>query len=183
MKQVNAEVIIEAVRKHGFIIVPMIDVTNQSPPIMHTVGLTEKYGVPELVIAGIPPDFAVDVMEIAIDAVVERGSAFASREALPLPEGMPKDASPMRLIDALPSEIEAYGFVAAKLYYGERMSEIKFQQVLVPDNNDKMPWDEGFDEQGKPTQIMFWTEGAVKDLFPKPINDTHGFFTADETTH
>jgi hypothetical protein len=176
----NQENVKKAVAESGgFIIVPMIDMEGNSPLVIHTVGLTDKYGCPELVVTAVPEEISVGLIHYVVEQMVAKGGRFADKEELPLPEEMPADARPIAVRDALKSEIAAYPFMALRMFYGDR--EFELQQITMPDMNQVMPWEDGFYPGALDTQRMFWFEGGVQRAIPglSPDVTIEGFWHAE----
>ncbi|WP_432833036.1 DUF4262 domain-containing protein [Dactylosporangium sp. CA-092794] len=116
-------------------ILPTDDEPDTATPFAYTVGLT-AHGYPELLIAGLPPEIAHDLLNDLAARVYDKAERFshgqrisdliAGYEAV-LVEGEPTD-------DLLP------GVAIAR--YGRE--QVRLLQVIWPDPQGRFPWDAGY---------------------------------------
>lgn len=161
-EQISKEQVNEQIGRHGFIIVPMIDIRSELPLVTHTVGLGKLHGFPELIVVGIDMETSVGLINYAIHAMRERGGAFKDMELLPLPEEAPPGSPRLCVRTVMESEFKAFPLPASIAHYGDKVPS--YQQISMTDMNGKLPWEEEFHEHARDTQRMFWTEGGVRKV-------------------
>lgn len=150
----------------------MIDTTGSSPIVTHTLGLSERFGCPELMIVGADPDLANSLIGYIVSQIVELGRNFIDGQQVPLPLGADPGSAPLIIKDALASQLEAFPLVAAHAYYPNNTGQ--FQQVVMADHAGKFPWEDGCEPLILASQRMFWHEDGVRAVAPH-------FFNADGT--
>jgi hypothetical protein len=121
-----------------------------SPRVAYTVGLTETYGCPELMIFGV----GHEVANVVFHAVVSKIRAG----------GNLKDGDVLVNVLNLPCTIRHVTGEAASPYalnvirrYEGSAQKPAFQQIVYPDQANVLPWEPGYDERLRRIQRELWT--------------------------
>lgn len=137
------------IRSEGFAFI-CISADETVPPYAYTVGITETYGCPELLIFGVGEQIANVVFHAVVDKI-KNGSRFVDGDLL---------------VDVLnlPCAIKAISDEAARPFalnvfarYEGASQRPSFQQIVYPDRASVFPWEQGYDESMRPIQIELWT--------------------------
>ena len=120
------------------------------PPYAYTVGITETYGCPELLIFGVGEQIANVVFHSVVDKI-KNGSRFA-------------DGALLVDVLNLPCAIKVISDEAARPFalhvfarYERASLKPNFQQVVYPDRAGVFPWEKDYDQEMRPIQIELWT--------------------------
>ena len=105
----------------------------------YSIGLMKARNQPDLVILGMDAENAHGLMALAHDAYAN-GSRFALKERSSLLTPAPFQVGLTRVPDSAKEELFGQGVV----YYGG-LDAFDIWQVLLPDRNNLLPWDEGVD--------------------------------------
>lgn len=118
------------------------------PMFSYTIGLTLK-SLPEIIVMGLPPDHAVGVLNIVARRLIA-GEAKVNERLRDVLEG----GNDPVLMEAVLSEERQEFVLGAILRYGDR---VKALQLVLPDGNNRLPWDPEFDQRWKRTQVLLTT--------------------------
>lgn len=97
----------------------------------YTVGLTAK-GLPELLVYGLNPQVATNLLNMAAQWMIDNERAFATGEPY---TGFLAGDYVVRFIDATTGDLA----VARRLY-----PEVRCLQMVWPDRDGRFPWDDGY---------------------------------------
>lgn len=136
------------VRTEGFAFLcigPDVD----APPYAYTVGLTETYGCPELLIFGVGQQTAGPVFHTVVDKI-KAGARFSNGDVL-------------HDVLSVPCAIKAVSSAAAQPFALNVASRYKdtdqvptYQQLVYPDASGIFPWEAGYDKGLKRVQTELW---------------------------
>lgn len=136
------------IQRIGFAII-YIGPEPDVPPYAYTVGLTETYGCPELLIFGVNDRVALPVFNSVIDRI-KAGERFT-------------DGTILEEVLNFPCAIRAVGATTAGEYALNAISRYEsasispsFQQIVYPDEAGLLPWDNGYSEQMRRIQAEPW---------------------------
>lgn len=137
------------IKSDGFAFI-CIGADMETPPFAYTVGLTETYGCPELLIFGVG-DHVANVVFHAVVKRIRAGDAF-------------KDGDVLVKVLNLPCTIRQVSGEAAHPYALNVFSRYEcspqtpaFQQIVYPDKTSVFPWEAGYDESLRKIQRELWT--------------------------
>lgn len=131
------------IREQGCVIIWIpVDRGKRMPPFAYTVGLTERFKRPELLVFG----FAHDDALVLLNTIIRRfpRSGFAVPTDQPIP----------RVLDQVPVIVKSVTTERARPYTRiaiERCRHLEIpsrvQQVVVPDPHGRFPWESGYDKR------------------------------------
>lgn len=137
------------IRSEGFAYI-CIGPDVHGPSFAYTVGLTETYGCPELLIFGVGEQIA-NVVFHSIVGKIKNGERFA-------------DGDVMNDVLNLPCAVRDVSAGAARPFalnvwsrYEGALQTPRFQQVVYPDRASVFPWESGYDEAMRQIQKELWT--------------------------
>ena len=104
----------------------------------YTVGLHHK-GLPELIMVGLYPKLAMDLLNDCATRMIEQQAAFKHGTKV---EGIAN--MPLALIDLLDEQKHEYAIQAFNHY---RHWEFGMQQLVMPDAKGVFPWEGNFDKR------------------------------------
>lgn len=131
------------IREQGCVIIwtPM-DRRERTPPFAYTVGLTERFKRPELLVFGFTHDDALVLLNTIVRRYLRTGF------------GVPLDQPIAWVLDQVPVIIKSVATERARPYARiaiERCRHLKVpcqvQQVVVPDPHGQFPWESGYDKR------------------------------------
>lgn len=144
------EMIDGLIRSDGFAFI-CIGQDTDAPPFAYTVGLTETYGSPELLIFGVGQQIANVVFHGVVDKI-KAGARFSDGDVLVEVLNLPCSIRAVRSEAAFPFAMN----VAARYEFTDRAPS--FQQIVYPDRDGKFPWEPGYDEGMRRIQTELWSE-------------------------
>ena len=136
------------IRSEGFAFL-CIGQDVDAPPYAYTVGLTETYGCPELLIFGVGQQTANAVFHAVVDKI-KAGARFSDGDLLLEVLTVPCSIKAVSAEAALPFALN----VASR--YEDTEQVPTFQQIVYPDKADLFPWDPGYDKGMKRIQTELW---------------------------
>lgn len=137
------------IKSNGFAFI-CIGADTVSPGFAYTVGLTETYGCPELMIFGV----GNEVANVVFHAVVNRikaGEQLKDGDVLINVLNLPCTIRQVTGGAAIP-----YALNAIRRYEGSAQKPT-FQQIVYPDQTNVLPWEPGYDERLRRIQRELWT--------------------------
>lgn len=137
------------VRREGFAFL-CIGQDVDAPPYAYTVGLTETYGCPELLIFGVGQQTAGPVFHAVVDKI-KAGARFSNGDVLLDVLSVPCAMKAVSAEAALPFALN----VASR--YKDTAQVPAFQQLVYPDKAGVFPWEAGYDKGLKRIQTELWT--------------------------
>lgn len=149
------DMIEEGIQRVGWVLIPIVD--GLPRPFAYTVGLTETYNHPELIIIGFPPQAMCQIIGEAVAKLEEDGEAFKVEEV----PGVIKVKVHGVLQDGLlgcrdvtkKNKLELLCRAVAR--YGEDGFEAK--QLVFPDMHGILPWQPNFNEEWGQCQPKLYT--------------------------
>jgi hypothetical protein len=146
MRNPDPVAILEACRDHiarsGWY---CVGVTNPARPFTYTVGLTQTYGHPELVVAGLSPFQGRDALAAAVDWIKE-GGAFGDGD-----ETGRVIQNYLARFRAVNLDACIHPFSVSNAYYGRPVPRL---QLVWPDADGRFPSDEHCDRQTAAAQMI-----------------------------
>jgi hypothetical protein len=140
------------IEQHGCHLIMVME-DNDLPAFVHTIGLYEKYGHPELIVFGLKKEVASEILNDAAEMISE-GQSFTAGQSS---DEFLKEHS-MQFLSVDKRYYEFY-FGYASRYFGH--DDFPVLQMVWPDKESLFPWQEGF----------------VKDLkFKQPLLDRNTDF-------
>lgn len=141
---------IDAIIKRAGFAFLSIGQDGDTPPFSYTVGITETYKSPELIIFGVGQNVADAVFNGLVQRV-ENGERFNEGDVVIELLNMPV------AIKAVASEIaRPFTLNVASRYKGSKHSPT-FQQIVYPDQAGNFPWESGYNEEMRRIQSELWT--------------------------
>lgn len=137
------------IRTEGFAFL-CIEQDVDAPPYAYTVGLTETYGCPELLIFGVGQQTAGVVFQVVVDKI-KAGARLSNGDVLVDALNVPCTIKAVSAEAALP-----FALNVASRYEGKGQVPT-FQQVVYPDKAGVLPWEPGYDRNMKKIQTELWT--------------------------
>lgn len=132
----------EKIKIFGFSIVSVFS-DGESPGFSYTVGLTETYRHPEIIVFGLPQTVAASLFHSIVDTILDEGVVIET------------DVSYTKLAN-LPLEFSFVGMERAEPYMlacsARYHEDFAVLQMLWPDKSGHMPYDVLFDFELKKTQ-------------------------------
>jgi len=130
------------IREQGCVIIwTGADPSAGKPPFAYTVGLTERYKRPELLVFGFAQDDALELLNTLVRRFVRPGF------------GVPLDQPILRILEC-PVIVKAVTLEHARPYARLAISRCEalgrtcmVQQVVVPDARGVFPWESGYDKR------------------------------------
>lgn len=130
------------IREYGCTIICVgSDSSGGEPPFAYTVGLSERYKRPELLVFGFAPDDARDLLNSLVRRFLRPGFA------------VPLDQPIVRVLEC-PVMVKAVMLERARPYARFAISRCEalgltcvVQQVVVPDARGVFPWESGYDRR------------------------------------
>lgn len=137
------------IQKAGFAFLS-IGTDGKTPPFSYTVGMTETYGCPELIIFGVGQNVA-DAVFNGMAGKIKSGERFSDgdlvHELLNVPVA----------VKSVSSEIaKPFALNVVSRYKGTKHAPA-FQQIVYPDQSGKYPWENGYDDGRRRIQSELWT--------------------------
>lgn len=137
------------IKRAGFAVI-CIGPESGVPPFAYSVGLTETYGSPELLIFGVGDKVAIPVFHAVVDRI-KGGERFPNGAVLEKVLNVPC------VIKAVSDSIaRKYALNVLKRYEGAATSPT-FQQIVYPDQAGVLPWEAGYSEKMRQIQTELWT--------------------------
>lgn len=137
------------IRSEGFAFI-CIGADETVPPYAYTVGITETYGCPELLIFGVGEQIANVVFHAVVDKI-KNGSRFVDGALLIDVLNLPC------AIRAISDEVARPFALNVFARYESTPGKPSFQQVVYPDRASVFPWEQGYDEGMRPVQPELWS--------------------------
>lgn len=148
------------IEKFGLQVI-MVGSTSYCPSFAYSIGLTQTYNHPEIICFGLPNDLGhVIINDIA--EIIKSGERF---EVGKISTKIFKD-SKAAFINVDKKNIDDY-FGAALNYYGDK--DFDALQVVWTDRNDKLPWEENFEEEFLYKQPLLDRNADFKFYEPKNL--------------
>lgn len=123
---------------------------GSTPPFAYTVGITETYGCPELIIFGVGQNVA-DAVFNGVVGKIKNGEHFDDGDVIVELLNMPV------AIKAVSNEIATpFALNVASRYKGTKYLPT-FQQIVYPDQSGAFPWEAEYDEGMRRIQSELWT--------------------------
>jgi hypothetical protein len=123
---------------------------GDTPSFAYTVGITESYGCPELIIFGVGHNVADAVFNGLVKKIVN-GERFIDGDVVIEILNMPVT------VKAVSKEIASpFALNVASRYKGTKYTPT-FQQIVYPDQSGKSPWEPGYDEGMRRIQSELWS--------------------------
>jgi hypothetical protein len=130
------------IREYGCTIIWVAaDPSRREPPFAYTVGLSERYKRPELLVFGFAPDDACDLLNALVRRFLRPGFA------------VPVDQPIVRILEC-PVIVKAVTLDRARPYARFAISRCEalglscvVHQVVVPDASGVFPWESGYDKR------------------------------------
>ena len=137
------------IRSAGFAYI-CVSQEGRTPPFAYTIGLTETYGCPELLIFGVGQQVANAVFHGMVEKM-KTGARFADGDVVTQVLNVPC------AIKAVSGEA-AHPFVlnVTSRYNGGAHS-LAFQQVVYPDQAGLYPWEIGYAASMRQVQTELWS--------------------------
>jgi hypothetical protein len=135
-----------AIKKHGYIVLA----ANKDPPYSVTVGLTESYGFPELIISGhYPSELVQDIMKVFVKLCRSAGKLYSEPEF----DYGSADYSLRIGIKEISRQEKLAHMILAKHKHGK--DGFISVQLILPDRKMKLPWDEGYERSGVNQLLLY----------------------------
>lgn len=129
-----------AIEKDGWYSVA-VSGSDEGPGFLYTIGLHRNYGAPELILFGLDPTI-MHAFVRSFKAKLETGERFAAGQETTLP--MATEGGELRIaFRDVPEEQVTERLRFADAFYGEEPFEVL--QLVWPDVDGKLPWEEGCD--------------------------------------
>jgi hypothetical protein len=141
----------ERIQKYGFTCMGIgadVDAQPPKPPFTYTVGLTQSYGHPELIVFGLPFETAMGVLAEAARRI--RSGELVCKDGgtdHKLLQGYPAT------FRAIPSPAVRKHMKVARVIEGD---DIKALQIIWPDAHGRFPWETGADPAVAPAQPLLY---------------------------
>lgn len=126
------------VEKYGHQVLMVLG-TDYLPPFAYSVGLFKTYNHPEIICFGLPQQLSGDIINDIVE-IIKRGECFKGGD---ISTEVFKD-SKAAFLNVDPRNVGDY-FLSDVKYYGHL--NFPALQLVWTDRNDKLPWEEGFEEK------------------------------------
>lgn len=146
--------------KFGFQVI-MVGSTCYCPSFAYSIGLTQKFNHPEIICFGLPNDIGHAIIN-DIAEIVQKGEKIESGKIYT--EIFSESRATFLKVDK--RNIGDY-FGAALNYYGDKSFEAL--QVVWTDRNDKLPWENNFEEEFLFKQPLLDRNADFKFYEPKNL--------------
>ncbi|MDK2126841.1 DUF4262 domain-containing protein [Parachitinimonas caeni] len=127
-----------------------VDAEEDEPPFAYTIGLTETYDHPEILVFCLDADSAKIILNNVISEI-EDGEVLS-------------DGMYLSRMANLPIAFKAIPFDAAKEFacqavyrYEDSPFTPQFLQLVLPDQEGKFPWDRDYSEEMREMQPELWS--------------------------
>ena len=137
------------IKREGFAFLS-IGQDGDTPPFSYTVGITETYERPELIIFGVSQSVANAVFNGFV-AKIKNSECFNDGDIVVELLNMPVAIKAVSKEIAMP-----FALNVGSRYRGSRHVP-SFQQIVYPDQSGKFPWEPGYDEGMGQIQLELWT--------------------------
>lgn len=129
------------IEKHGLSVI-VIEADAYLPGFAYSIGLWKKFGHPEIIAFGLPPETLHAIINDVAALVKQGGKMEAGKD---YPDIFAN--SPARFLQVDPRNMTDY-FGYALDYYGtyENTHDFPALQLVWPDRNQRFPWEDGFEE-------------------------------------
>lgn len=141
---------IDAIIKRAGFAFLSIGQDGNTPPFSYTVGITETYQGPELIIFGVSQNVA-DAVFNGLVARIKNGERFNDGDVVVELLNMPVAIKAVSNEIALPFTLNV-----ASRYKGSEHSP-NFQQIVYPDHAGIFPWESDYNEEMRRIQSELWT--------------------------
>lgn len=131
--------IAEIVRVHGWY---AANVADADPPFVYTIGLTTTWDHPELIVFGLEPQDAYDVLAVIVAAIRAGDSYRVAGRYSGILQGDFKVG--LRKVDETQHEVYL-GYAMGHVRYMGRAASLTAMQVFLPDAAGRFPFDVGCD--------------------------------------
>lgn len=119
-----------------------------TPHFLYTIGVTDTHDHPELIITGLSANLAHGIVSRVVELIAE-GKRFDTRQRSDeVLEGYPVEFLPVT------QENRDEYLKAAKVRYSDIPDEWAAVQIVHPDPEKRMPWEEGFDDTGADQPVL-----------------------------
>jgi hypothetical protein len=139
----------------------MVGSTSYCPSFAYSIGLTQTYNHPEIICFGLPNDLGQAIIN-DIAEIIKNGEKFESGK---ISTEIFKD-SRSAFINVDKRNIDDY-FGAALNYYGDKGFDAL--QVVWTDRNDKLPWEDNYEEEFLYKQPLLDRNADFKFYEPKNL--------------
>ena len=120
-----------------------------TPPFVYTVGLTETWRHPELILVGLPPETGHRVLSNLVSSV---RNALVRFDAGSLPGDLVGTDDGHWLLEVGSEHLAHYLPLALRAQ--EASIPVRALQVVWPDDDGRLPWDAGFDPRFREAQPL-----------------------------
>lgn len=137
------------IQKNGHTVMGVFE-SDEQPTFSYTIGLTEKYDHPELIIMGLSLEASAAMLNTIADRVKMGEKLF---------EGMAiKEVASVDLTARDAEGERACDFALhAEFRYSRTNYKPRYIQIVWPDEKGNFPWDAQFNERLRSMQIQLWT--------------------------
>jgi hypothetical protein len=148
------------IKKFGLQVI-MVGSTSYCPSFAYSIGLTQTYNHPEIICFGLPNDFGLAIIN-DIAEIIQKGETIDTEKIY---SDIFKD-SRAAFLKVDKRNIDDY-FGAALNYYGDKSFEAL--QVIWTDRNNKLPWEDDFEEKFLYKQPLLDRNADFKFYEPKNL--------------
>jgi Domain of unknown function (DUF4262) len=129
--------IAEDIRNHGW---SALDVYDAAPPFIYTVGLTETWNHPELIVFGMPPKSLSGILSAMVHTI-KGGATYAKAGTY---SGILQGDTLIGVRAVDPTQHQVYlGYAMGRVWVTNR--NLEAMQVFWPDKAGKFPYEVGCD--------------------------------------
>jgi hypothetical protein len=136
------------IQAQGFVIVwKPSDPAHGLPPFAYTVGLTERYKKPELIVFGFAHDDSLTLLSTLVRIYLRPGLS------VPIGEPITRVLAHAPVIVKSVVPLRAHGYAQLAIARcTQRAIPFQIEQVVIPDAAGRFPWDHGFDKRWERVQ-------------------------------
>ena len=141
------------IQEHGFSIQYVLGDEN-TPALAYTLGLTETYSRPEILVLGLPPETALGCLRNAVQLMKKTGPLLMNK-----PVAAILAENPVYFISVPKRHGASYALLAEDFYPAAR-----YLQLIYPDRNSHFPWSPEYDPAMVPVQPILGEIGSFARL-------------------
>lgn len=141
----------DSIENYGFAVMG-VGGNSREPMFSYTVGLTQTHGLPEVLVFGLSPKIAHQILWAVVLEMKnhklksDEFEGFVSTESANFP-----------LVIKQVGQDRVASYVYQGHYWAERHGvTLEYMQLVMTDKHGKFPWDEGYDPTMKPKQPELW---------------------------
>lgn len=136
------------IAQEGFFVMAVFG-SDTTPAFTYTIGLTETFKHPELLIFGLPVEYSHHVMNDAVSRI-KRGAVYGDGDLIKNVLVLPLAVRSVSMEKADEYTVQLFN------YYRHQLTAPRVVQLVLPDTKGRFPWHADFEEHLRTMQPALW---------------------------